>query len=157
MTDHRQNCHTIYIYLQGVYTDTLGSVQLHMSWRRRHLARLPPRCILAQVKFNMSTILHEIVVLEPVLRPLLPIDLHALHIVPLVQSSRGDAQRLVSVDGHVEVGEPWGSDEIHGLRDDGVHAEHLPQEPGVHGAGVAVSGYAVGGVFEAVQIKVVSV
>lgn len=53
------------------------------------------------------------------------------------------------VDGHVDLGEPGGGEQVCGCRDDGVEAEHLPDEPGVEGAGVGVAGEAVGCVFEA--------
>lgn len=90
--------------------------------------------------------------LEPVLRPLPPVDLDALHVVALgslVQARGSDPERLVAVDGHVEVREPGRGEQVDGLRDDRIDAEHVPEEPGVHGAGVAVAGDAVGGVFEA--------
>lgn len=54
----------------------------------------------------MSALSHDIVVLEPVLGPLLAVDLHPLHVVALIQAGGRDPQGAVPVDCHVEVGEP---------------------------------------------------
>lgn len=61
---------------------------------------------------------------------------------------RDDAQRGIIVDCHVDVSEPRRAQEVHGLGDDRVEAQHLPQEPAVEGAGVAVPRHAVVGVVE---------
>lgn len=61
--------------------------------------------------------------LDPILIPLLPIDLDALHIITsflIVQTVGGDAERVVTVDGHVDIVEPRRAQEEDRLRDDGV-------------------------------------
>lgn len=120
-----------------------------MARRRRNLAGLPELHLGAELKLDRAAVHHNVIVRKPVLRPGLAVDLDALHVVPLVQPRRGDAQRLVAVDGHVQVREPRRAQQVDGLRHDRVQADELPQEPRVHGAGVAVPGDAVGGVFVA--------
>lgn len=123
-----------------------------MPRRRRHLPRLPDLHLRSQLELNRAPLNHDIFVFEPVLVPRLPVDLDALHVVAagsLVQPRRSYPERLVTVDGHVEVREPGRGEQVDGLRDDWVDAQHVPQEPGVHSASVAVAGDAVGSVFEA--------
>lgn len=121
-----------------------------MPRTRWHITRIPSLHLRTKFKLDRASINHNIFMLEPVLIPTLPIDLDALNIVPIIQTIGFDAQVLVPVDRHVEVAKPRRRDEVDGLRHHGVDSHHLPHEPGVHCACVAVTGDAVGRVVEAV-------
>lgn len=72
-----------------------------MSRRGWYISALPRLRILAELKLDSSAIDHGIFVLEPVLCPLFPVDLHALHVDAVVQPDRGDAERFIPVNCHV--------------------------------------------------------
>lgn len=88
--------------------------------------------------------------LEPIPVPQLPINFYTTHIIAflIIQAIRRDAQRRISIHRDIHIVEPRTREEIDGLGDDGVHAHHLPNHPGIQRAGVRVSGDAVEGVFE---------
>jgi hypothetical protein len=123
-----------------------------MPRRRRQGSRLPQGHIRPQGEVDRAPLDHDIAVRQPILRPCFPIDLDALHVGSLIQPGRGDAQRPVPVDRDVDVLEPRRRDQKHVLRDHRVDAKQLPQQPGVHGAGVAVPRDSVVCVFETVGV-----
>lgn len=90
-----------------------------MPGRRRHYTRLPDLRIAAQLKLYRSTIHKEVAMLQPILGPCLSIDLHRLHIVAVlvVEIVGFDGDRLVRVDGQIDLREPRRFDEVGGLRD----------------------------------------
>lgn len=90
---------------------------------------------------------------KPVPIPDFPVNLHALHIVAPFQTRGSDPQRIVPVDRHVQVAEPRRAEEIGARCYERVHAQHGPEEPGVHCACVGVAGDAVGGVVEALSVQ----
>lgn len=97
-----------------------------MARRRWNLTSLPELHLGAELKLDRAAVHHDVIVREPVLRPGLAVDLDALHVVPLVQPVRRDPQRLVAVDGHVQVWEPWRAQQVDGLRHYRVQADELP-------------------------------
>lgn len=91
--------------------------------------------------------------IEPVLVPLLTVDLDALNeIVGLAQSRRvrgtmaQDSQSLVDIDRNVNIIEPRRPKKIHRLRHYRVQAQHLPDQPGVERACITVAGHSILGV-----------
>lgn len=111
---------------------------------RRRRARRPVRRLRAQDEVHGAALCEDVVPRDPRLVPVLAVDAQALDVVAvvaLVAAAGGrDAQRLAGaaeVEG--EVREPRAADEEGGLARHGVQAEHDPQQPGLHGAGVRVA------------------
>jgi hypothetical protein len=99
--------HTVY----GIYVRFSGMPfsQNQMPRTRRHLPRLPRTRLCPQLKLQSTAVQHQLIMLNPVLIPLFPIDLDALHVItiPLVaQTVGGDAKGMVAVDSHVDIVEP---------------------------------------------------
>jgi hypothetical protein len=66
---------------------------------------------------------HHLIMLDPVLIPLFPIDLDTLHVIALllvVQTIGGDAESVVAINGHVDIVEPRRAEQEDRLRDDGI-------------------------------------
>jgi hypothetical protein len=75
---------------------------------------------------------HQLIMLDPILIPLLPIHLDTLHVITLllvVQTIGGDAEGIVAVDSHVDIVEPRRAEQEDRLRDNGVETQLLPDEP----------------------------
>ena len=131
---------------------SLPYIKNHMPRRRRHLPRLPHPLLPTHPKHNLPAVRHDpprIAMLEPIPPPRHPVDRHALHVEPLpalrlVQALGAYAQRAVVVHRDVDVVEPGALEQVHGRRDDGIQAEHLPDQPAVERAGVRVAGDAAG-------------
>lgn len=78
-----------------------------------YIPSLPNRLVVSQVEFDGTTIHHHVVMVEPVLDPVLSIDLDALNVEAALSQRRAvfhivaqDPQGLVAVDGHIDVREP---------------------------------------------------
>lgn len=125
-------------------------LQFHMPRRRRYAARLPRLHVWPQFKLNQPPLHHNVLMFEPVLRPRLSVDLDTLNVIALVETLCGDSQRLVPVDRHVEVWEPWGRNKVHRLSNNRVDSEHLPEEPCVHCPCIAVAWDSVRSIFETI-------
>ena len=113
-----------------------------MSRTRRQLAlRIPTRLLRAQHKRHGPTG-RQILVADPVLCPILSVHRQTLHVV----SRRGvstllrgsDVHKIPIPDTQIEIAESRTQDQIHGLRDDGIQADEVPDQPAVDGAAVAV-------------------
>lgn len=130
--------------------------QIYMARRRRHVPSLPHFRILAELKLDHPAISHYIFMLEPVLAPLLAVDLYALYVHSLLETGGLNSKRLVPVDRHVHVREPWRGEQVDRLCDDRINTKHLPQKPGVHCACIAVAGDAVSGVLETATLSISS-
>lgn len=117
----------------------------------RHWTGLPSCGIGAHEEFKRAALDHEIVMFEPIPRPVLAIDqdrLDEVAAVCVVQIMRNDTERGIVVDGHIDVLEPWTLKKINRLCYDWIQAQHLPNEPTVQGSCVAVARYAVVGIVE---------
>ena len=116
-----------------------------MPWTRWHIPILPYFHLTSQLKLDCATIHHYVRVLEPILGPALPIDLHALHeeAVLITQARRRNPQRLVPIDSHVDIVEPRRFDQVNRLCDDWIHAHHLPDQPAVQSACIRIARHAV--------------
>lgn len=77
-----------------------------MSGTRGYLSGFPDLHLRPELEFNDASVNHDIFVLEPVLVPLLPINLDSLDEISLVLPCRSNTQRLVTIDGHVEIWKP---------------------------------------------------
>lgn len=124
-----------------------------MPRARRHITALPSLRLTPQLKLNRATVDHNIAVFEPVLVPIPSVDLDRLYeiAVGVVQIRGRDAQSTVPIDGHVDILEPGRVDQIDRLCDNRIKPYHLPDEPGIKGAGIAVARDAVVCVLEAVE------
>jgi hypothetical protein len=99
--------------------------QHQMPRTRRHFPRFPCTRLRPQFKLQSTTTQHQLIMLDPVLIPLLPIDFDTLHIITLllvVQPISGDAEGMVAVDSHVDIVEPRRTQKEDRLRNDGVEA-----------------------------------
>lgn len=87
--------------------------QNHPPRTRRHHPRLPKPHLTPQLKLHPSPLNHQLIMLDPILLPNLPIDLHTLHIIAIlvIQTTSSDSQRLVPIDSDVDVFEPGRADE----------------------------------------------
>jgi hypothetical protein len=85
-----------------------------------------------ELKLQATTMQHQLIMIDPILIPLLPVDLDALHVIALllvVQTISGDAESVVAINSHVNIVEPRRAEQEDRLRDDGVEAQLLPDEP----------------------------
>lgn len=117
------------------------------------LASLPLSLILTNKELNNTSFDHNFLMIEPVLSPLLTIDLYTLNkIVGLAEIRRvrgtmaQDSQILVDIDCDINIVEPRRPKKIHRLRHDRVKAQHLPYQPGVERACIAVAGDSILGI-----------
>jgi hypothetical protein len=100
-------------------------LQHQMSRTRRHFSRLPRTRLTPQLKLQATTVKHQFIMLDPILIPLLPIDLDTLDVITLllvVQTIGSDAESVVAVDGHVDIVEPRRANKEYRLCYDGVEA-----------------------------------
>ena len=89
---------------------------------------------------NRSTTDHQIVMVHPALTPSLSVHSHALHVVAIItQPLSRDVHRLATTHVDRNIVEPRRQQQVHRLRDDGIHAQQIPDEPGIHGSRVAVA------------------
>lgn len=68
---------------------------------------------------------HQLIMLDPVFIPLLPIDLDTLDVVTLllvVQTIGGDTESVVAIDGHVDIIKPRRANKEYWLCHDGIEA-----------------------------------
>lgn len=92
--------------------------------------------------------------LEPILVPLLPIDLYALHVVTVLPLTiRCYSDRGVPVDSHIDVLKPWAFNQIHWLRCYRVQPNHLPDQPAVQRPSIAVARHTVWRIVEELICK----
>lgn len=119
----------------------------------RCLACFPLGLILANKELNDTSFNHDILMIEPVLGPLLTVDLDALDkIIRLAQSRRvrrtmaQDSEIFVNIDRDIDIAEPRRPKKIHRLRHDRVKAQHLPDQPRVESARIAVAGNSILGI-----------
>ena len=130
-----------------------------MSGALWHFTLLPLDRLIAHLKFDDTALDHDAIVEEPVLLPGIAVDFNRLDIeAAMTQRDRAavtpvarrgdDAKRAVPVNGDVNVGEPGRRQQVQGLRHHGVQPQHLPHQPRVQGARVAVAGDPVQGVVE---------
>lgn len=106
-----------------------GVVQDSMRWARRQSTSLPHRFFVSQEELDCAAVDHDILMIEPILVPVLAIDLDALHKEPALSQAGfvGDIvgknpQCLVDIDCYVYICKPWRIEQVHWLRDNGVEA-----------------------------------
>lgn len=83
-----------------------------MAWTWRRITSLPNDWLFSNRELNGTTVYHHILVVEPVLVPLFPIDLHRLYVKATVAEAVGfsvarDAQSSIFAERDVDIGEPW--------------------------------------------------
>ena len=96
-----------------------------MPRTRRYLSRLPSTRLWSQLKLQAPTVKHQLIMLDPVLIPLLPVDLDTLHVMALLliaQTIGGDAESMVAVDRHVDIIKPRRANKEYRLCYDGIEA-----------------------------------
>lgn len=98
-----------------------------MRWARGQIPSVPLGHFISKEEFDCAAVDHDVLMVEPVLVPVLAVDLDTLHKVPALPQGTGvrnvvgeDSQRLVNVDRHIDVAEPGRSEQVDWLRDDGI-------------------------------------
>lgn len=98
----------------------------------------------AQHELERAAVSKNVVPAQPALVPLLAVDLERLDLVRVLGAALArHLQRLAAAEGNREVREPRRADEKGRLPRHGVQANHVPQQPRLHGSRVAVAGQAV--------------
>ena len=102
-----------------------------MSRAWRYFARFPSFHIASKLELNCPSIDHNVAMVKPILIPRLAVDLDRLHIVAIlvVKVVRSDPEILISINSHVDIGEPRRLDEVDCLGHNWIKAQHLPNEP----------------------------
>jgi hypothetical protein len=114
-----------------------------MARARRRRPRLPRCHLTSHLKLDRTTSEHQLIMRNPILVPLLPIDPHALHEVTaffIVESIGHDTEGIVAVDRDVDIVEPRRADEEYWLGNNRVEAQLLPDEPRIECAGIGIAG-----------------
>jgi hypothetical protein len=121
---------------------------------RRRLPRLPSCHLTSHLKFDRTTGEHQLIMLNPILAPLLPINPHALHEVTtsfIVEPIRHDTECIVVVDSDFDIVEPRRADKEDWLSNNRIEPELLLDEPRIECAGVWILGQSVGSIVEAIE------
>jgi hypothetical protein len=103
-----------------------------MARARRRLPRLPRRHVTSHLKLDRATCKHQLIMLNPILAPLLPINPHALQEVTasfIVESIGHDTESIVAVDSDVDIVEPRRTDKEDWLGNNRIEPQLLPDEP----------------------------
>lgn len=122
------------------------STQLPNTQNLRRRARWqPPVCpfnrLPSQHKIQPPASRKHIIPLYPRPVPTLPIDPQTLHIIPvlLISARTSNQERLPLTQIDLQPLKPRRSDEESRLAGERVQADHVPENPGLHCAGVAVA------------------
>lgn len=115
------------------------------GWARRRGPGGPGDIVGPQNKVHGAALGEDVVPGDPGLVPVLAVDLEALHVVRLVAAARRrDAQLPAAAEVDGQVVEPGGADQERRLAGHRVQPQHDPEDPALHGAGVAVARQAGG-------------
>lgn len=122
----------------------LGRLCAHASRARGPLAGRPLGRPGPKDKLESATAGKNVVPGEPALIPLFAVDFERLHLVRVLGAAcRGHLQRLAPAQRDREIREPRRADEEGRLARHRVEPDHAPEQPRLHGAGVAIARQAV--------------
>src|SRR5689334_12793870 len=108
-----------------------------VSWTRWHITSFPYYRFLTKIKFDGATLMENVIMVEPVLIPLNPIDLHALHIEAIFgKPIRRNSQGLISTNRHVDIAKPRRLEKVYWLCHNWVETQHLPDQPRIQGPSI---------------------